>query len=136
MAKNGPGGKADQDGEVTREYDFKEGDDGKKAGVMEYKLGDAIKTVNGLVADIVAVNLQSGTYDIKYRKDDDVDRNVFSKNFQAYVPPPRRKRAAKSWEYRDEPVETLEQFISRTGVSAEFHVLPAEVKRRRGHSIS
>lgn len=100
-----------------------------------YNVGDPVKTVNGLVADVVAVNVQSGTYDIKYRKDNDVDRNVLPKNFQKYVPPPRRKRESVAiWEYRDEPVETMQQYIDRTGVSEKFNVLPPDVKRRRGQS--
>jgi hypothetical protein len=109
------------------------GQDSADTAIVEYKVGDAVKTVNGLVADVVAVNLQSGTYDIKYRKDADVDTNVCRKYFKPYVPPQRRKRPSetKNWDYRDDVVETMEDFIARTGVSSEFNVLPSDVKRRR-----
>ena len=46
--------------------------------VIEYKVGDAVRTINGLVADVVAVNEESRTYDIKYRKDADFDKNVYT----------------------------------------------------------
>jgi preprotein translocase subunit YajC len=101
--------------------------------VMKYNVGDAVRTINGLVADVVAVNEESRTYDIKYRKDADVDKNVYPKFFKPYVPPTRKRPSeTNNWEYREEPVETAESFIARTGVSAEFNVLPPGVKRRRG----
>ncbi len=120
--------KTAQDDQVARDANV-----GDKDGNMEYKLGDSVKTINGLVACVVAVNLQSGTYDIKYRTDGDVDQNVFPKYLKPYIPLPRRKRTSetKNWEYREEPVETMDAFISRTDVSSEFKVLPSDAKRRR-----
>ena len=116
------------DDQVVREADA---DD--KDRTLEFKLGDSVKTINGLVACVVAVNVQSGTYDIKYKTDGDVDQNVFPNNLKPYIPLPRRKRASetKKWEYRVDPVETMDEFICRTGVSSEFNVLPPDAKRRR-----
>jgi hypothetical protein len=108
-------------------------DDYDEEEVTKYKVGDAVRTVNGLVASVVAVNVQSGTYDIKYRNKGDVDENVHPKFFKPYAPPTRKRTAeSKKWDYREEPVESMQEYIARTGVSAEFNVLPPDVKRRRG----
>ena len=125
-----------QDGEGAR-GDIKDTeadvDDYDEEEVTKYKVGDAVRTVNGLVASVVAVNVQSGTYDIKYRNKGDVDENVHPKFFKPYAPPTRKRTAeSKKWDYREEPVESMQEYIARTGVSAEFNVLPPDVKRRRG----
>jgi hypothetical protein len=100
-----------------------EADDGEE--VTKYKVGNAVRTTNGLVASVVAVNVQSGTYDIKYRNKGDVDENVHPKVFKPYAPPTRKRTAeSKKWDYREKPVESIQEYIARTGVSAEFNVLP------------
>jgi hypothetical protein len=108
-------------------------DDDDEEDVTKYKVGDAVRTINGLVSSAVAVNVQSGTYDIKHRNKGDVDENVHPKFFKPYAPPTRKRTAeSKTWDYREEPVESMQEYIARTGVSAEFNVLPPDVKRRRG----
>jgi hypothetical protein len=117
-----------QDGEGAR-GDNKDDDDDDEEDVTKFKVRDTVRTINGLVASVVAVDVQSGTYDIKYRKEGDVDKNVYPMHLKPYVPPTRKRPSeTKNWE----PAETRESFIARTGVSAEFNVLPPGVKRRRG----
>lgn len=96
---------------------------------MEYKLGDFVKTVNGFVASVVAaVNVKSGTYDIKYRKDGDVDHNVFPRFLKTYVPPTRKHASEiKNWDYSEEPVLSMKEYIARTSVKADINVLPSGV---------
>jgi hypothetical protein len=121
-----------QDGERARGDSKEADDDDDEEEVLKYKVGDDVRTINGLVASVVSVNLQSGTYDIKYRKEGDIDKNVYPKFFKPYVPPTRKRTSeTKNWDYREEPVETTESFIARTGLSAEFNVLPPRCKAKK-----